>query len=391
MKKSLPFFIFLFLISCLGQMSSDLYLPALPTMRDFFQVSEHIVQLSLAIYMLGFSLSHLVYGSISDYVGRKNPLIVGLGICLAGTLLCQLSHHIDALMIGRFLQGAGAGAGAALFLSILSDVYQGNALAKISSFFIIARVILLASSPLVGSYLLYFFGWRACFTFLFFYTVICFLGSIFIFKETHLTAQPQTVSFSRIAKTLWILLTHPVFMCYAFCVMLAFGGILAWLTILPFLLQDVVGLTPIQFGSISAVAGLFFIIGGCINALWVEKMGFQKMLKIGLIIMLIGGAIMLAFGVSHVVNTIVIILPVIIYITGSSLIFSNAYAGAMQSFSNVAGAAGAVFGFLQILGGAMASFFMSMTSTYNQIPLSLALLLSAALALVVVRRQRTVF
>jgi MFS family permease len=151
MKKTILFFVFLFFISCLGQISSDLYLPALPTIRNAFHTTERWMQWSLAIYMLGFSFSHLIYGPISDHTGRKKPLIIGIGICILGALLCRLSSTIDTLLIGRLLQGAGAGAGAALFLSILRDVYEGNTLSKISSFLGISRVILLASSPLIGS------------------------------------------------------------------------------------------------------------------------------------------------------------------------------------------------------------------------------------------------
>lgn len=386
MKQSFLFFIFLFFISCLGQISSDLYLPALPTIRDLFHTTEHWVQFSLAIYMLGFSLSHLIYGPLSDNCGRKKPLAIGIGICMIGVLLCRFANSIDALILGRLLQGAGAGAGAALFLSILRDTYQGNQLAKISSFLGISRVILLASSPLIGSYLLHFFDWRACFTFLFIYAGFCFIGTVFFFKETNPNLHLNTITLLQTAKNIGGLLTHRIFMGYAFCVMLAFGGILAWLTTLPFLLQDIVGLTPIQFGWVSAIAGLFFIVGGLINAILVETYGLHRLLIIGLIIMMAGSLVMLFFGLLGIIDTLVIMTPVVIYIIGSSFIFSNAYAGAMHPFSEIAGTAGAVFGFLQILGGATSSFFMSLMHNYNQVPLSIILFVSATLALILFSR-----
>lgn len=383
MKKNTPFFIFLFFISCLGQISSDLYLPALPTIRDAFLSSEQLIQLTLSVFMLGFSVSHLIYGPISDYVGRKKPLLIGLCICIIGTILCRFSTSIETLIVGRTLQGFGAGAGAALFLSILRDVYDGNALAKISSFLGISRVVLLASAPLIGSYLLHFFDWRACFTFLFIYSVCCLLGSIFILKETNSYLDINSMSIKKIATNMWALCMNPVFISNAFCVMLAFAGIVAWLTTLPFLLQDVVGLTPVEFGWVSALAGLFFIVGGFINAMVVERYGFQKMLMVGLLIMVIASIVMLLFGLVNKINTMVIMLPVMIYIIGSSFIFSNAYAGAMSPFSKIAGTAGALFGFIQILGGAMSSALMSLFKNYNQIPLAIILLCSALLALLI--------
>ncbi|OGT34016.1 MAG: hypothetical protein A3C44_07780 [Gammaproteobacteria bacterium RIFCSPHIGHO2_02_FULL_39_13] len=385
MKNSATlFFLYLFLISCLGQISSDVYLPALPTIRNVFDTTEQWMQLSLAVFMLGFSISHLIYGPISDAIGRKKPLLCGLGVCIIGTSLCLFSTNISTLIIGRILQGVGAGAGAALFLSILRDVYQGNELAKMSSFLGISRVILLASAPLIGSYLLHFFDWRACFTFLLIYAIMCLLCTEFILGETNKYMHSHKMHIKHIVKNVWHLMTQGSFMSYAFCVTLAFGGILAWLTTLPFLLQDVVKLTPIQFGWVSAIAGLFFIVGGFINALIVERFGLEKMLVTGLLIMLIASIAMLFFGLAGKINALVIMIPVIIYIIGSSFIFSNAYAGAMHPFSEIAGTAGAVFGFLQILGGAVSSFIMSLIENYNQVPLAIILLLSASLALVAV-------
>lgn len=388
MKNIVLFFIFLFLLSCLGQTASDVYLPALPVIRHAFQTTTQTMQFSLALYMFGFSISQLIYGPLSDSVGRKKPLIIGVIICILGSLLCRFSHNIDVFILGRFLQGAGAGAGAALFLSILRDVYKGNLLAKISSFLGITRVILLASSPLIGSYLLDLFGWRSCFTFLLIYASICLLGTLFIFRETNHFSHLNKTEIRAMAKNVWAVLTHNTFMSYAFCVMFAFGGILAWLTTLPFLLQDIIGLTPIQFGWISALAGLFFIVGGFINAMIVERFGLQKMLFTGLLIMLIGSIVMLGFGLHGTLNTFVVMVPVVIYIVGSSMVFSNAYAGAMHPFTLTAGTAGAVFGFLQILGGAVSSFLMSLMHEYNQIPLAFVLLLSSMLALFIIHLTR---
>ena len=385
MKNKSLFFLFIFLLSCLGQTGSDVYLPALPAIRSVFHTTTQIMQFSLAIYMLGFSVFHLIYGPLSDSVGRKKPLIIGMMICIAGLLLCRFAQNIEIFVVGRFLQGAGAAAGAALFLSILRDVYQGNTLAKISSFLGVTRVLLLASSPLIGSYLLDLFDWRACFTFLLIYALFCLIASITIFQETNRFTHLNKNDLVSIGKKICEILKNKTFIGYTFCVMFAFGGILAWLTTLPFLLQDLIGLTPIQFGWISALAGTFFIVGGFINAMVVERAGLQNMLYIGLWIMLMSAVALLGFGLEGTLNTFVIMTPICIYIIGSSMVFANAYAGAMHPFTFNAGTAAALFGFLQILGGAISSFCMSATKTYNQIPLSIALLLSAGLSIIILK------
>ena len=384
MKNSLLFFIFLFLLSCMGQVTSDVYLPALPVIRHTFHTSIHSVQLSVALFMYGFAFSHLIYGPISDSLGRKKPLIIGTLIAIGGTLLCQYAENITVFLIGRLLQGAGAGAAAALFRSILRDVYSGNRLAKVGSFIGISRVFLLASSPLIGSYLLHYFNWRACFTFLLIYSGLCLIGSLSIFKETNQYKHLHTNDMRNIIKNIRILITHSIFMGYSICILLTFGGILAWLTSLPIILQEVVGLTPVQFGWTSAIAGIFFAVGGFINAMLVERLGLNRMLKIGLVIMFLGGVAMLWFGLRGAMNVFVIMIPVILYIVGASMIFSNAYAGAFHPFAKMAGTAGAIFGFLQILGGAVGSMLMSFSHSYNQVPLSLTLIASSVSAFIII-------
>ncbi len=199
-------------------------------------------------------------------------------------------------------------------------------------------------------------------------------------KETNQYMHLHKNSIRNIAKNSRTLLTSPVFMGYSICIMLTFGGILAWLTTLPIILQEVVGLTAVQFGWISAMAGLFFIVGGFANAMLVNRFGLDTMLKLGLLIMLLGGCIMLWFGLRGAINAVVIMVPVVTYIIGSSMIFSNAYAGAFHPFAKMAGTAGAIFGFLQILGGAVSSMVMSYVHSYDQIPLAIALIASSLLA-----------
>lgn len=376
------FFIFMFLLSCLGQISSDIYLPALPVIQRELGVTVHTIQLTITSFMVGFAISHLINGPISDRSGRRKPLIIGSAIAIIGTLLCRYAGSIDSFLLGRFLQGVGTGAAATLFRTILRDVYSGEKLAKIGSFISISRVILLASAPLIGSYLMHFFGWRSCFTFLLIYSLLCLVGTFFI-QETNQYQHLHTHQVKKILNNMWRCLSHRIFLGYTVCIMLAFGGILAWLTSLPILLQEVVGLSPIQFGWICAFAGFFFIVGGLANALLVERLNLDRMIKIGLGVMFVGGIVMLLFGLMGHINVWVIMTPVIIYILGASLIFANAYAGAFHPFAKMAGTAGAVFGFLQIIGGAASSFLMALTKSYNQTPLALLLIGSAAIAFLI--------
>src|SRR3990167_180257 len=381
MYSTVLFFLLMFILSCMGQVISDIYLPALTIISQDLHTSIHAIQLSISLYFYGFAGSHLIYGPISDSTGRKKPLAIGILICLLGSLICEYATTITLFNMGRLLQGVGAGASAVLYRSILRDLYSGNRLATVSSYLSIGRIFLLASSPLIGAYLLHFFSWHMIFFFLFIYSSLCLLGTLGLLKETNDYTHLHKTKLYPILKNSWTVLKSPVFMGYALCIMLTFGVILAWLTVLPIVLQKTLGLSPIAFGWLSALAGLSFAIGGFINALLVNQLGINRMLNIGLFIMLCAGFTMLTLGLCNFVNTVVIMLPVIIFIIGSSMIFPNAYAGAFHPFPKIAGTASAIFGFLQMLGGAISSTIMSYTHAYNQIPLAIALISVSMLGL----------
>lgn len=384
MLRTVLFFFMMFILSCMGQISSDVYLPALPLISEDLSTTAHAVQLSIALYFFGFAFSHLVYGPISDSVGRKLPLMIGIFICLVGTFICQHAQSIMALDIGRFVQGFGAGAAATIYRSILSDCYEGRQLSKVSSFLDISRIFLLASSPLIGAIILHWIGeWRSCFEFLMLYCSVGLIGTIMILRETNKHQHLHKVTLPHMTKNVVILLTSRVFMGNTLFVMLTFGGILCWLTTLPIVLQTTLGVSAIGFGGVSALAGMFFMVGGVINALLVGRYGLSRMLYVGFSTMLLGGLSMLAFGLLGYLNIYVIMIPVILFIIGSSMVFPNAYAGAFEPFKHMAGTASAIFGFLQILGGAVSSLIMSYMQTYNQIPLSIALIVIPVLAITI--------
>ena len=118
----------LLLAVCLTQFAVDIYASAIIAIATDFNVDVTMVQWSMSIYMFGVATSQLVYGPVSEGVGRKKPLLFGLGIMLIGCLICLSAQYIDVLIAGRFVQGAGAGACAALWRSIFRDSFKGEEL-----------------------------------------------------------------------------------------------------------------------------------------------------------------------------------------------------------------------------------------------------------------------
>ena len=128
-SANLSFSIILFLC-ILPQAATDLYLPSLAAMAHYFSVNIDLAEWSIALYMIGMAASQLLYGPLSEGLGRKKPLLLGLIISFIGCLLCLFAQNIETLLLGRLLQGFGAGACSCLFRAMLRDLFKGELLVK---------------------------------------------------------------------------------------------------------------------------------------------------------------------------------------------------------------------------------------------------------------------
>ena len=351
----------------LGQFASDLYLPSLPIISKALGASISQVQFSISIFMLGFCCSRLFYGPLSDGIGRKSPLVVGLFLCFLGSLICAIATNMDLFLIGRFIQGAGGGAGASLAIAIIRDLVSGKELAKFHSYFAIMNVFVVASAPLVGGYVLYFLNWRANFVLLLLLSIIA-LIAVCCISETNIHKTHKNLHPSSIKKNFITLLSNRYFVGYALCRFATYAGILAWLTTCPVLLH-ILGVNAIGIGWLAATAGVAFVIGGYINAKFVIKLGAKKMIYYGLSIAMFAGIVLFIFGVLHMINIISVMFPVLLYMFGASLVSPNAFAGAMNPFPKIAGIAAAVMGAIQIFGGFISSSIIALLPKNTLFPL----------------------
>ena len=367
------------MISCIGQVTSDLYLPSLPAMSEDLSVSTTAIQLTIAIYMIGFCLSQLVYGPLSDGIGRRKPILFGLGLSIVGSITCSVSYNIWLVYLGRFLQGLGVGCGTALGRSILRDLFSGEMLAKYNSYLAMASIVILAIAPILGGYIETYLGWRFNFIFLFFYGLATLLLFYYKVDETNKHIHPENLSITTLKKNFLLVLTNRSFIKFSLCPLLTYAGILAWLTAAPIILQTTIGLTPIEFGYIYLFSGIGFVIGGFINAKLVVSKGLPTMMLFGFALQFIAGCLMFLSYYFDVLNTLVIIGPVMFYMMGSSMVFPNASSGALKDFPHIAGLAAVILGFMQILGGAISSNIFALVHQDNQLPMSIAFMITSCL------------
>lgn len=378
-----PLLVFVVLmLMILMQMTTDQYIPSLPAITKIFNTNEASIQLTLSLFMLGLSISHVFYGPLSDKVGRKPPLMFGVGLSILGSLCCFLAPSVLVLIIGRFIQGFGIGCCGSVGRSLVRDLFTDRVLSKIGSYVGIVSVFIMVASPVLGGYIQEHFGWRVNFLFLFVFGLIIWLFALCTLPETNKKLNPEATKFKVMRDNYFTLLRSKVFLGYALCACFACAGLLAYLAIAPFLFQDVLGLSPVQFGQLTIFIAGAICISGIINSQMVMSKGVSYMVFIGIIFMIIGGLAMLALALLGMKNVLSIMIPVSLFSIGVGFTFINAFAGAFHPFPHMAGTVGALYACMQDLSAALSTGIVAFGQWYGQYSLAVIFLILGVSSLV---------
>lgn len=381
-------FTLLFMLAALKQISVDLYLPSLPAIGHAFISSSAVVQMTVAAYLFGLGAAQLIYGPWSDAVGRRRPLLIGVGVSFFGSVLCCLAPDMAILILGRLIQGIGAGACAAVGRSAIRDLVSGQYLSRLGGQMGMASTVMLVAAPTIGGYIEAYASWRISFLVLSIYGAVLFIFLWIVLPETHQKLDPEAARLKKLVHNYRQLLLSPVFMGYTLCGALAYSGLVAYLTAAPFLLQTTLHLLPIKFGWFALFTASGMFISCMINLHYVARHGVAKMLLLGIVLMAVGSGSMLLAGRLGFLNIAVIVLPMLIFCMGAGLTSQNASVGALQFFGSIAGSASAIYGTLQILSGAIVSTLIAIFPERTQMPLAwtqVALVLLAMIAWVIAR------
>ncbi|ODN43726.1 multidrug effflux MFS transporter [Piscirickettsia litoralis] len=381
MSSNIAFAILLGITACLGQFASDVYAPAIPHIAELFGVSVNLAQFSMPMYMLGLCSSLLVFGTLSEAYGRRRPLLVGLMLMLLGSLVCALATNIELLLVGRVLQGIGAGSGAAMWRAMFRDRFDGADLAKYGAYLTILVTFVIPAAPMLGGFIMHLLGWRAVFAAIILYALTMWLAVYFLIDETSNNYHKDHLNIHYIIKSYGSIFKNSVFSGYSFCVFCCYGAYFSWFTVAPVLLIKHAHLSPAMFGWLCFWGGaVALFLGGLIGGKLVKRLGSVFMLRLGWSLMLISGLFLLMsyFILGLTVSSSVIAMALFYF--GSSFIWPNTFAGAMQPFAKMAGFAGSLYAFLQMAGAVVVGAAASWLASDTPVALGLVFVFSALLA-----------
>ncbi|MEZ8717126.1 multidrug effflux MFS transporter [Vibrio splendidus] len=295
--KKTPLLLAMMIIAT-GQVGVSIYLPSLPLIASDLSVTQVDVQLLVTLFLVGFGLSQLFYGPMSDAVGRRPIFLLGQGVYLIGTVVCVVfSDNLTALEVGRLLQGLGAGSASVLGRSVLRDSYDGPQLTKALSYISITASIMPIIAPVFGGWISFHLGWQAVFLFVLLYLLAIFTLGYFVLPET-LPYGKSRFDACQVVKNYGRLLTNRQVLTSASYNWMSYMASLVSLSLFPFLMQEQLGLTAAEYGSLMIVPSAGLLIGSVALNLLNRRFSTPQLMSLAILIILASGTWLLTHELS---------------------------------------------------------------------------------------------
>jgi DHA1 family bicyclomycin/chloramphenicol resistance-like MFS transporter len=371
-------------LSGLAPLSIDFYLPGLPHLTADLGASTSTGQLTLTACLLGIAISQIFAGSLSDTMGRRRLVLVGLGSYMAISLLCAIASSIWMLIALRFVQGAACGIGFVVARAIVRDIYSGHEAARIFALLILISGVAPVLAPVLGGQVLLLTSWRGIFVVLVGFSAIMLLVTLLRLRETlpaHLRHEPGLAAKIRVFRDL---LGDRRFAPYAASGSLAFAAMFAYISGSPFVLENIYGLSPQVYGVVFGVNAAGIVSTSQISRRYVERVGPRRLLTIGNLAMAIG-CVCLLIAVVLGAGLAIVLVALVLTISSIGLILPNATALALAHQQHAAGSASALFGLGQFGVGALAAPIVGIAGAHDALPMAITIAVCGLGALTIER------
>ncbi len=375
--KKLKIMVVLLLVACLSGFTADIYIPSFLTMARELRATLTGIQQSMSLFMLALAISQFIYGPLSEVIGRRVALLLGVFIMITGSVTCVLATSFLQLMIGRFIQGFGAGACACLWRSIFRDMFGAQQISKYGGYIGAAMVYIVAASPFLGGYLEVYCNWRVSFIAVTLYGLIVWL-LVYRMPETNTNRTRERLKIKFFYEAYGQLLKSRVFMGYSLCVFLTYGAFFSWFIVGPVLCALYFKLSPDRFGLLNFIlGGTAMFSGGIVNSMCVARLGQDMMLRLGWGLIILSGILMLLLDILSCVMLIPFLVCLFIFLFGATLIWPNSFSKAFAPFGSIAGYAASLYGSMQLGGGAVIGWMSAFMRDDKIYPLALVFIVTA--------------
>jgi MFS transporter, DHA1 family, multidrug resistance protein len=364
-----------------GLLAMTICLPSMQEWAAIFDGSQATVQLTFSGYVVANGVLQLLYGPLSDRLGRKKILMIGLVVAFAGSVLAMLAPDLPTLIAARMLQGAGAAAGMVVGRAMVQDIFEGPERTRVMAYVGMAMGLCPPLATVIGGQLHVQLGWRSNFALIALMAIGLFIAAWrgLPSHQKSTTVQPHWLkamgtSYARLGR-------EPAFVLYVVVLSMVTATFYAFLAGAPIVLGSY-GVGPGGVGFYIMFGPLAYIVGNFLTSHLVQSQGERFMMRLGQAVTLSGIVLMLTLALAGVNTPLAFALPMMLLGMGNGFLVPPALAGTVSLLPALAGSAAAVAGLMQQLLGAAGGFAVGLFSHDNAVNLGWLMLVLASIGAV---------
>lgn len=371
-KKQSKFYLILILglLSAIGPLSIDMYLPAFPSIAKGLNTTVASVMLSLSSFFIGISFGQLLYGPLLERYGRKTPLYFGLSLYAISSLACATAMSVETLIIFRFFQALGGCVGMVASRAMVRDLFDVKENAKVFSTLMLVIAVSPIIAPSLGGFITTYIGWRYIFIMLIIVIASIIAGIYFLLPDSKGPDSSFSLKPTAILSSFASIIKHPQFALYTFSGSIASAGLYAFISGSPYVFLEVFKVTEQHYGWVFAFVASGLIGSSQLNSLFLKRFKSEQIIRAALYFQSFVAFVLAAISILGFNELYSTILLIFLYLCCQGFIFPNASALSMASFGHNAGNASALMGFIQMSLGALMSAMVSVLHNESTLPMT---------------------
>lgn len=347
--KYLFLILVIFIAACI---ETDIYLPCFTDMMAYFSISEEKIQGLLTWNFVGICAACPLYGPLSDALGRKKPLLVALGLFLAGSIFTLLAQEFNLMLLGRVLQGLGSGGCFTLGTAVIFDVFQEKKAIEARNRINSICPFIMAGAPMLGGYLNNIYGFRSNFLAIAVFVLISFAISLFFFEETLPESSRKPLQLKKILEDFKKVALSVPFWQTIVIVSLPFAGYLAFLSGISILFVMELGVSKQTLPYFQASLLGAWLLASLTNKYFLDRLGIPKIKVAGSALILIGGVGLASAGWSAPQNPYLLTVPMLFFTFGINWVQGVYLSEGMDLFPDIRGVSASFLTSTRLLIGA---------------------------------------
>jgi MFS transporter, DHA1 family, multidrug resistance protein len=369
MKLTFPIILVLGLLSGLTPLAIDAYLPSIPTISKSLNTEIGLVQMTLSIYLLVFAFMQILFGPISDAIGRRKVVVGGLAVFAVGSFLCALAQSYEMLLVGRAIQAFGGAAVAVCVPALVKDGLSINQFAKAMSMIMLVMALAPLAAPILGGAILTVLSWHYIFVLLGVLAIAAVALFLRTIPETLPIEKRTPFSFLNAIRNYITLLKNRSVMGYILASAFYFAGMMSFITGCSFVYIEIYHVDPAHFGFLVGLNVISMMLASTINSRYVEKLGTEVLSKYAIYIPLIASILMIALSFFNHPPLWLIIISSMLFMGPMGILGSGFMAGALKHAGNHNGSVTALAGTSRFAMGALGGAVVSILHNGTFIPM----------------------